>query len=363
MRKTRRAERRLRGGVACRYLLREAALAFLAVFALLFSVGLGGRFTGFLQEAASGRFAPEALWLLLVLRAPEFVQMTAPFAIFLALLLVLGRLHAEREYAALVFGRLAPLRILRWLLLAAMPVAALIGALSFWITPAARSAYADFALEQMVERELDAVIPGAFHVYDDGRRVAYAESVDREAGLLRGVFLAERSGAATISVWAGSGRQRRDPATGRRTLELENGIRYEGVPGMADYRVATFRRLEQRLETEPPPILADDARRVPTAALDPRDPVQAAERQWRAALPAMTLIAALLAFGIAPPAPRAGRFARLLPGVGAFVAYYLLLVYAQQAVADGALPPLPGLWLAHGAAAAAALWLIGRRRP
>ena len=343
--------------VAARYVARELLLVFLGVFALLLVVGLSARFIGFLQGAADGRFTAEALWLLLALRVPEFVQVTAPFALFIALLLTFGRLHAEREYAVLAAAGASPGRIVRWLLAIVVPVMVLVAVLSLGITPEARRLYAELSLEQLVDSELDALIPGAFHTYDGGRRVTYAQSVDREANQLQGVFLAERRGSVDVTVWADSGRQHRLPATGSRFLELEDGVRYEGRPGEAGYRVVEFARLGQRLERDAPIPLVD-VRSLPTRALGFEEPEQAAELHGRLGWPLMTAVAALAAFGMARPAPRAGRFARTVPGVALFVAYYLALVFAQEGLSEGVLPGFLGLWFVHALMLAVAIWLI-----
>ena len=343
-------------GIACRYVSRELLLLFAAVFLLLLAVGLGARFIGFLQEAAMGRFTAQALWMLMALRVPEFVQVTAPFALCLAVLLTFGRLHAEREYVALASGGARPRQAVAWLLASALPVAALVAVLSCSVTPEARRLYAALSLEQLMDSELDAIVPGAFHVYSGGRRVIYVQAVDRAANTLRGVFVGERNGPASVAIWARSGRPHRLP-TGSRLLELEDGIRYEGVPGEPGYRVVRFKRLGQRLERRLPERL-EDVRQLPMSALDVGKAPHAAERQWRCALPLMTVVAALLAFGTARARPRADRFARLLPGVGLFVGYYLLLVTMRSLVADGVAPAYLGLWVVHGAMLALAAWLM-----
>ena len=342
---------------AFRYVARELALVFAGVFALLLVVGLGGRFIGFLQQAATGRFSAEALWLLLALRVPEFVQVTVPFALFLALLLVFGRLHAEREYVALASGGASQRRVIVWVLVGASPLAVLVAGLSFVVTPEARRLYAELSLEQLFDSELDAIVSGTFHGHAAGRGVTYAQSVDRAANRLQGVFMAERDGLENAIVWAASGRSYRSPSTGSRFLELQDGTRYEGVAGQAGYRVARFERLGQRIEHDLP-VPRTDARMAATLALDIAKPRQAAELQWRVSLPLMTMTAALLAFGVSKPRLRGGRFARLLPGVGLFVGYYLLLVFAQDAVAEGTLSPALGLWVVHGLVALLAAWLI-----
>ncbi|MDE0662130.1 MAG: LPS export ABC transporter permease LptF [Gammaproteobacteria bacterium] len=345
------------GHVAARYVARELTLVFLGVFALLLIIGLSARFIGFLQGAADGRFTAEALWLLLALRIPEFVQVTAPFALFLALLLTFGRLHAEREYAVLATAGASPGRFLRWLLGVVLPVAAAVAVFSLVVTPEARKLYANLSLEQLVDSELDALVPGAFHTHDSGRRVSYAQSVDRATNRLEGVFLAERQGPVEVTIWADSGRQHRHPVTQSRFLELRNGVRYEGRPGEAGYRVVEFERLGQRLERAAPMPLVD-ARSFRSRDLDTNDPKQAAELHGRIAWPLMTVIAALAAFGMARPQPRSGRFARTVPGVALFVAYYLALVFAQDGIAEGVVPRFVGLWFVHAVMLAVAVWLI-----
>ena len=336
---------------------RELTLVFLGVFALLLIIGLSARFIGFLQGAADGRFTAEALWLLLALRIPEFVQVTAPFALFLALLLTFGRLHAEREYAVLATAGASPSRFVCWFLVIVLPVAALVAAMSLAVTPQARKLYAELSLEQLVDSELDALVPGAFHTHDGGRRVSYAQSVDRATNRLEGVFLAERQGSVDVTIWAESGRQHRHPVTGSRFLELHNGVRYEGRPGEAGYRVVEFERLGQRLERDAPVTLVD-VRSFRFVDLDTNDPKQAAEMHGRIAWPLMTVIAALAAFGVARPQPRAGRFARTVPGVALFVAYYLALVFAQDGIAEGVVPRLLGLWFVHAVMLVVAVSLI-----
>lgn len=337
--------------------MRELALMFAGVCALLLIVGLSARFIGFLQGAADGRFSAEALWTLLALRIPEFVQVTAPFALFLAVILTFGRLHAEREYAVLAAGGAGPVRFMGWFLVIVAPVAAVVAALSLVVTPEARRLYAELSVEQLVDSELAAPAPGAFHIHDGGRRVSYAQSADRTTNRLEGVFLAERRGATDVAVWAESGRRHRHPETGVGFLELHHGVRYEGRPGEPDYRVVEFAKLGQRLARAAPVRLVDP-RSFQTAELGFEDPKRGAELHGRLAWPLMTVIAALVAFGIARPPPRAGRFARTVPGVVLFVVYYLALVFVQDGVAEGAVPTAPGLWFVHVPVLVGAVCLI-----
>lgn len=345
--------------VALRHIARELALVFAGVFLLLLAVGLGGRFIGFLQQAAVGRFSADALWLLLALRVPEFVQVTAPFALALATLLAFGRLHADHEFTAFTGAGVGPGRVVSWLLLFAVPLAGVVALLAFTVTPQARRAYAELSHQQLIDSGFEAVLPGTFHLQSSGQRVTYAEATDPESERLQGVFMAERDGRRDVIVVAEDARARRLPTTGSRFLELRNGVRYEGVAGRADFRVVEFTRLGQRLAQAPLPPRRDPRAR-PSTQLDLADPKHAAELHWRIALPLLTVVAALVSLGIARPPTRGGRFARVMPGLGLFVGYYLLLVFAQDALADGRLPRALGLWPVHGALGLLAAWLLRR---
>ncbi len=346
--------------VAFRYVAKELLAVFGMVFALLLVVGLGGRLIGFLQQAATGRFTADAVWLLLGLRVPEFVQLTAPFALTLALLLTFGRLHAEREFVVLTGGGASPVRLVLWVLAATAPVVALVGWLSLSVTPAARAAYAQVSLDQLSAVEFDVIRAGVFHSFSGGKRVTYAAEVDANAGRLRDVFMSERQGARHVTVWAEEGEIRRDRDTGERILLLRDGARHEGEPGAHAYTSMRFARMDQRVELEEFVRPTVDERALPTDALQTARTRDAAEFHWRIALPVLTLLTALAALGIARVRPRSGRFASVLPGVVLFIGYYLALVLLKNAIAGGLASTALGLWPVHVIAAALAWWLVRR---
>lgn len=346
-------------GTAFRYIARELLATLGAVFLALLLIALGGRFIGYLQDAALGRYSADALLALAALRVPEFAQLTLPFALFLAALITAGRLHAEREFAVLLAGGLAPPRVLAWLLAIAAPIAALVAALSLALTPRAAAAFSELALEQRANSEFEGILPGVFHTFAFDRRVTYAQEVDAQQRRLEGVFADERlAGGGHVTTWARAGSQHIAANTGSRFLLLQDGVRYEGVPGSADYRTVAFKRLSQRVELSPTPWGRLDPRTLNTAALDHANPEEAAEWHWRVSLPIAAVLAMLCGFGFGKTPPRKGRFAQLVPGIAGFLAYLLLCMFARSAIADGDMAAWPGLWPVHGAAAVLAAWLL-----
>jgi lipopolysaccharide export system permease protein len=336
--------------VAARYINRELLLVLVAVTAVLLTVTIGGRFISYLQDAALGKYQADSILRILYFRLPGFLQLLMPFAWSLAILLTLGRLYAESEFVVLRGGGVGPGRLLGWLTLPALAVTAVVGYFSLFLAPDFDNRLTEFLTEQQANAEFSLVTPGVFHIYYRGQRVTYADAISEAGDSLEGVFLAEMNGtSAPTTVRAERGGQRVDPVTGTRYLVLTNGHRHVGKAGSPDYQVVSFGRLQQRLE-EGGRQRAPGIETIPTAVLVERGDAEAlAELHFRLALPLVVLIGGLVSAGVARTKPRDGRFARLVPGLGLFVAYYAAIVFNRNALGDGLLPASFGMWLVHAA--------------
>lgn len=330
-----------------RYITREVMLIFVVVFMLLIVTGLIGRFVGFLQDAVTGRYAADMLWLLIALKAPEFVQIIAPLSLFIALVITYGRLHADTEYVVLLVGGVSPRRMISWLLGILIPFSVCIAYLSLQVTPTAGRAFVNLSLEQRVNSEFDALTEGTFRTFSDGSRVTYADVVDGETKHLSGVFIGEIADKKVTSLWASGADYYRDSLTGSRFLLLENGNRYEGFPGSKSYQVLSFEKLGQRLEVEPIQNPVNDTRIQPTETLNFQDGPRAAELHWRIGIPVLTIISGLLAFGLAKVSPRSGRFGRLMPALGIFLSYYVSLLLLRNQIPKNEFFYVIGMWPVH----------------
>ena len=336
--------------VAARYINRELLLVLVSVTAVLLTVTIGGRFISYLQDAALGKYAADSIFRILYFRLPGFLQLLMPFAWSLALLLTLGRLHAESEFVVLRGGGVGPGRLLRWLTLPALAVTTVVGYFSLHLAPDFDRKLTEFLDQQAADAEFSLVTPGVFHIYYRGQRVTYADAISAAGDALEGVFLAEMgSDSAPMTVRAKTGSQRVDEVTGTRYLVLTEGHRYLGEAGSPDYQVVSFARLQQRLE-EGRRQRAPGIETVATPVLVERGDSEAlAELHFRLALPLVVLIGGLVSVGVARTKPRAGRFARLVPGLGLFVAYYAAIVFNRNAISDEQVPAAMGMWLVHAA--------------
>lgn len=346
--------------VAARYINRELLAIFVVALLTLLLVAAGGRFITYLQEAAMGKLTGVTVLTIMGLRMPEFIQQVAPFSVYVAIVLTLGRLHAEQEMVVLQGAGLGTARLIRWISFSLVSVVVVVGLLAWVLTPLSQRVLDDFMTAQRAQTEFENVNPGTFHVYDFGRRVTYSEAMSEDRQVLYDVFMSQRlENGAQVKIWAESGTQQLDPDSGSQFLVLKNGRRYEGTPGTANYRVMSFAQLRQRLNSVDHRPERLDVEALPTGALGD-DPKARAEWHWRLALPLYTAIGGLMAVGISRVKPRQGRFARIAPGALLMLVYYLALLINRNALVEGQIPLSLGMWIVHGVFACIAAYALSR---
>lgn len=340
-----------------RYLFKEILFSMSAVTGVLMLIIMSGRFIKYLTNAAAGKYPVEVLFPLMLYRVPGFLELILPLGLFLGILLAYGRLYTDNEMTVLTACGFSQRR-LQWLTLgAALPVVLMVALLSLWGTPWGALQVERIFLQQESLTEFDTLAPGRFQSLAGGTRVTYTEELVDERTRLKDVFISEQSGLLQerdlAVLVADSGRQVIDEETGSRFLLLENGYRYEGVPGEADYRKIRFKEYGVKLaETRRSETVSAIETLTTQALLDPKawpsESQRQAQLQWRISLPLLCLIVTLIAVPLSKVNPRQGRFLRLLPCILLYLCYLTLLTSARSAMEKGNIPAPLGLWWVHG---------------
>ena len=341
--------------IVFRYLSREVLVTLSAVSAVLLVIIMSGRFIKYLAQAAQGVLDPSVLFLIMGYRMPGFLQLILPLGLFLGILLAYGRLYLDSEMTVLSATGMSTRRLLGYSMAPAAIVAVIVAWLSLGLAPQGVAEVAKIFNQQDAMTEFDTLVPGRFQAMKDGSRVTYTEGLSDDRGQLAGVFISEKrmqrqvegekpkQSGITVLV-AEKGRQVIQ-ADGSRYLILENGYRYDGNPGQADYRATQYETHGVLLPK--PSVSAEIGEReaVPTRELIGSDePRYQAELQWRLSIPLLVFIVTLLAVPLARVNPRQGRFLKLLPAILLYMAYLTILIAARGALEKGKIPPALGWW-------------------
>ncbi len=348
-----------------RYLLREFAESWIAVTAVLLLILIGNSFLFIFRKVGSGDIPPDAVAPFLFSNTVMFLVGIIPFSLYLGVLLGFGRLYRDSEMAALGACGVGGLGLYRPVLLLCAPAVAVVAFLTFVATPwAARIEQA--AKTQVESRsELSGIEAGRFNESRDGRSVLFVAGMSDAGERMRDVFIhgPDPDGGRGLEK-ARSARQ--ETVQGHSFIVLEDGVRFVGEPGAADYRVIDFARHGVRIpqSTRGQASLRRAGKSVQELLASPHKKDHA-ELQWRFSLIAASVLLALLAVPLSHTSPRKGRYGRLALAVVVYLTYWNLLVVSKSWFGDGTTPAVIGMWWAHVPLlllALALIWLQGGRR-
>jgi len=343
-----------------RYLMKEVLKALMAILLVLMLIMLSNLFIKLLKEVASGELDTHLLFQMLGLQMTFFISRLIPPAFFFAVLYAVGRMYRDSEMIALASCGVGGMRLYRSLLWVVLPIALVTGWLSLWAQPWSSRVSAELLLAQQGQAsELGGISAGRFNEYSQGDLVYYVESIDSEERRMRNVFVQQRRDGVLSLISADSGFQRIDETSGDRYLVLDNGYRYQGEAGRADYQVSQFDRYALRIQASEGGIIERHKKSLSNQALlsSPLI-VDHAEFQVRIAQVLGLLVFALLSLPLSRSLPRQGPFGRLVLAFVIYTVYLSLQGAAERWMIDGLTPAWMGLWWVHLSLAAASLLLL-----
>ena len=327
-----------------RYLSSELTRSVFAALVVLGMVSLGGLLGDLVGEVAGGKVPAALLLSQLGLRLVRYLPLILPLALLLGFMLALGRLYRDSEMFVLAAAGIGPRRLLKPVLLVALPVVAVIALSSLWLGPWADRVARAMVAEANKNLLVAGLEPGRFTVLANGG-VAYADAMSADGTHLDRVFVYRERGERMDVATARAGQLYRDE--GARVLALEDGFRVEGpLSGEAlDYRLMRYKRNEMGLPA------ASDERPSDAPAFKPTidllgDPSRgaAAELHWRIAPPLLAFAFVLLAVPLSRSSPRQARYGAMLLAFLAYLVGIFLMLLGTQWLANGTLPMFAGLW-------------------
>lgn len=339
-----------------RYLFREFTQSFLATLIVLLVVSLGGVMADLLGNIAEGRIPASLLISQMGLQLLNYLPVILPLALMLGLLLAFARLYRDSEMPVLTGIGVGPGRILKPFLMLVVPVVVLIGALSLWLGP-----WADRTSERMIEHANRSLVvagldAGRFTMLPNGS-VIYIGGISADGTKLQRVFVQRQEGDRLDVVTARTGEMffegQRD-----RYMRLNEGFRVEGpLDAGRDFNLMRFASNEFALPDRADVRAETDPELLPTLALlsDKRADANA-QLHYRLTPPLLALAFALIALPLARSSPRQARYGRIMLGFLAYLVGTNLMYIGTQALSEGKVPGVLGLWWLTLPLLAFALW-------
>jgi lipopolysaccharide export system permease protein len=306
-----------------RYLFLEFTQSFLATLIVLLVVSLGGVMADLLGNIAEGKIPANLLVSQMGLQLLNYLPVILPLALMLGLLLSFARLYRDSEMPVLTSIGVGPKRLLKPFLMLVVPVVALIAALSLWWGP-----WADRTSERMIEHANRSLIvagldAGRFTTLPNGS-VIYIGGISEDGTRLQRVFVQRQEGDRLDVVTSQGGEMFFE---GQRDRYMRFASNEFALPDRANVREQT------------------DPELLPTLALlgDPRADANA-QLHYRLTPPLLALAFALIALPLARSSPRQARYGRIMLGFLAYLVGTNLMYVGTNALSEGKVPGILGLW-------------------
>ncbi len=340
--------------IIARYITKEMLTSFLTITGILVLIVLSNRFALYLAKAASGELSLTLVFQIVGLYIPELLAYLIPLGFFTALLLVFGRLYSDSEMTVLFACGMSKASLVRQTLTVALVVMLMTALLTLWVVPKVAWLRKQVLSKGEISGAVQSLLPQRFQTFSDGRLVFYLEDIASKTNVMQGVFIAEqptyeRIDQRWVLITAEQARVDQAKEGDDLYLVLQDGYRYQGIPGQADYTTVSFQEYGRALPMDVKSQNAEPLRAQETEVLwRGETPPDLGELQWRLSLPLSVPILALIALPLSRVDPRRGRFSKLLPAFVIYIFYYNLFTVSKRWVAASVIPPTLGVWWVHG---------------
>jgi lipopolysaccharide export system permease protein len=288
-----------------------------AVLSVLVIIIVSRKFIKILNLAIEGTISAATALDLLGLKTIVIIVNFLPASIFMAILMVLGRMYSNQEMAAIASAGGGAARLYRAIFLVIIPLSFVAASLSLYAAPWAEQQSLLLTSKDMETADLRGIAAGRFTEYSHGDLVFYTETIDAQLRM-RHIFIQDRQHGKPNIMNAEYGLLKE--LTSGKYVVLENGERSQGIPGQGDFILETFKEYAVRIDKKTSPIHYN-IEAIPSYKLWPSDSLNdQVELQKRFSTPLGILFLSFLAVPLAKLSPRGGVYGSL---VFAFLIYFI----------------------------------------
>jgi lipopolysaccharide export system permease protein len=307
----------------------------LAVWSVIVVIIVSRQFIKVLDKAIEGQVSNETLMTVLGLKTIIASASFLPAALFMAVLMVLGRMYRDQEMSAVASAGGGAGTVYRSIFLLVFPLSLLAAGLSFYVSP-----WAEATMEQLMHQDketadLRGVAAGKFSEYSQGDLVFYVEKIDSDK-TMRQIFVQHRQGNRLAIINAELGRMK-DLPDGRYVV-LENGERIQGQPGTVNYVVEQFSEYAVRMDTKETAATFGKESAPSNTLVNSGQIIDIAELQRRFSVPMGILLLSFIAVPLAQMSPRGGVYGNMLVGFLIYFSYGNLIRVSQSWVMNQTIP-------------------------
>lgn len=316
-------------------IIQDLLKTLLAVLAVIVVIIVSRKFIRILDEAIAGQVSNETLLSILGLKTIVASVEFLPVALFMSILMVLGRMYRDQEMAAVSSAGGGAGTIYRAVFLLVFPISILAVGLSLYLSPWAEARVDKLMEEGEESADVRGIAAGKFSEYSQGDLVFYVEKISADKKMHK-VFVQNRQHGTVAIISAETARLKDLP--GGRYIIFEHGEQVQGQPGALNYVIEQFAEYAVRIETKAS-VATFNRQALAVDKLWGSDmKLYIAELQRRFSIPLGALLLSFVAVPLAQIAPRGGVYGNMLVGFLIYFSYGNLVRVNESWVINGTVP-------------------------
>jgi len=340
-----------------RMIMSDLLKTIFSVLIVLVVIIVSRNFIKILKMAVEGLISTEAIVSILGLK---IILASANFmvpAVFVSVLMVLGRMYRDLEMAALSSAGAGVGRLYLAVFKTIIPVAFLAAWMSLYASPWAADKVEQVIHEQKKSVGVRAITEGKFSEYNQGKLIFYVEKITPD-NMMHDVFLQNKRGGAVGIVTAKQAEVRE--IKGHLYMVFLDGERVQGNPGDVDFVFESFSQYGMRLDDNTG-IKVDVVEGIDTQKLfNTHDLNELKELHHRLSIPFSILVLTIMAVPLAQVSPRSGVYGNL---AAAFLIYFSFANFEKVSgswMVKGEIPAWLGFWGVYFLASGLIVFLLVR---
>ena len=341
--------------IISKYVLRNLLVFFVAISFIIGLLVFGNQFVLTVQESVEHGIPIIELMPLISYNMIRDVPIILTLSLFLAIIVSISQLYKNSEAVVMNSMGLADKDFIRFIQPLIVLSFIVIFCLAIFAVPWAKQQKSLSENQTVNASEFSFITEGRFESFKNGDITFYAAEslvVDSDGEQnMEEIFVYSAGNENPIIVLASEAKKYTDKKSKSVYLRLKDGIRYEGLPGDKNINVLNFELYDLEIisgEIQKSITSFSEIEEMSSIELLSQDNILAnAEMQWRFSQPISFLLLSVLGVFLGKSSPRTGKGVNLIIGVIVFMLYNNILLVAKNAIENGQLNPIIGMWSVH----------------
>ena len=330
--------------IITRYITREILRPFALICGVLLILMVSYSALILLADAESNLITGDLLAVLIISKTIAAFELFFPLALYITLLLGLGKLYSEQEMIALQASGMSVFGIMKCLMPLIISITVLTAIVAIFVRPWAYDMRYSAKYQAKQTYDFERLEEGYFYENTESGQVYFVRKIDSDTGIKHDIFIYQPEENAVRIIYSQKGYAQEGYDQLAPSLIFNNGSAHQLVESGSDtlikYKQFTF---EPKGKSIAPPSFKRKAASTVHLSLS-KDNNNQAEFQWRVTSAFKAFLLAIIAILLAKTSPRQGKYGKLVIGVLFFFIIHGGSLVMKAWMEQGALNPIPGLW-------------------